>query len=214
MWITQLADRRRLRRLGEGRRRRDPRLRPREGHEGPLRAQDRRQDVAARLDHRRDRHGRRARPGGEPAARASKGLAGPFGCLNKARYGIAWGAIGAAEVCWHARAPVRRSTASSSAGRSPRTSSSSSSSPTCMTEITHRAAVLPAGRPADGRGHGRRRRWCRSSSATRAASRSRSRALARDMHGGNGIADEFHVIRHVSTSRRSTPTRGRTTSMR
>ena len=36
-----------------------------------------------------------------------KGLAGPFGCLNKARYGIAWGAMGAAEFCWHARAPIR-----------------------------------------------------------------------------------------------------------
>ena len=35
-----------------------------------------------------------------------KGLAGPFGCLNKARYGIAWGAMGAAEFCWHARAAI------------------------------------------------------------------------------------------------------------
>ena len=59
-----------------------------------------------------------------------KGLAGPFGCLNSARYGIAWGAMGAAEFCWHARGNTR-STASSSAGRSPPTSWSRRSSPTC-----------------------------------------------------------------------------------
>ena len=52
------------------------------------------------------------------------GLAGPFGCLNRARYGIAWGSMGAAEACFHAAAPIRWS-ASSSAGRSPRPSSCS-----------------------------------------------------------------------------------------
>ena len=56
----------------------------------------------ARLDHRRDRAG-----GGRGAARTRccpgvEGLKGPFGCLNRARYGIAWGAMGAAEFCWHA----------------------------------------------------------------------------------------------------------------
>ena len=51
-----------------------------------------------------------------------EGLKGPFGCLNRARYGIAWGAMGAAEVCWHARAPATRWSASSSAGRWPPTS--------------------------------------------------------------------------------------------
>ena len=56
---------------------------------------------------------------------------GPFGCLNSARYGIAWGAMGAAEYCWHARARNTCSTASSSAGRWPPTSSSRRSSPTC-----------------------------------------------------------------------------------
>ena len=53
------------------------------------------------------------------------GLAGPFGCLNRARYGIAWGSMGAAEACYHARARAIRWSASSSAGRSPRPSSSS-----------------------------------------------------------------------------------------
>jgi glutaryl-CoA dehydrogenase len=63
------------------RRRHHPRLHPREGHEGPLRAEDRRQVRPARLDHRRDRHGRGVRAGREPAARR-QGLKGPFGCLN------------------------------------------------------------------------------------------------------------------------------------
>ena len=58
------------------------------------------------------------------------GLAGPFGCLNVARAGIAWGAIGAAEFCWH-RARDYVLNASSSAARSPPTSSSRKSSPTC-----------------------------------------------------------------------------------
>jgi len=50
-----------------------------------------------------------------------EGLKGPFTCLNAARYGIAWGALGAAEDCWHRRVSTC-STASSSAGRSRRTS--------------------------------------------------------------------------------------------
>ena len=61
----QLADRRRVRRLGQGRRGRDPRLRAREGLEGPARAGDPRQGRPARLDHRRDRDGRRVLPRGE-----------------------------------------------------------------------------------------------------------------------------------------------------
>ncbi len=44
----------------------------------------------------------RVRPGGERCCRGVKGLRGPFSCLNNARYGIAWGALGAAEFCWHA----------------------------------------------------------------------------------------------------------------
>ena len=66
----QRADRRRVRGVGQvgGARERDPRLRAREGHEGPVGAQDRRQAVAALLDHRRDRDGRRGGARGEPAA--------------------------------------------------------------------------------------------------------------------------------------------------
>ena len=53
------------------------------------------------------------------------GLKGPFGCLNRARYGIGWGSMGAAEACYARGAPATRSTASSSAARSPPTSWSS-----------------------------------------------------------------------------------------
>ena len=74
----QLADRRRVRRLGEGRRRRDPRLHPREGDEGPVGAEDRRQVQPARVGHRRDRDGRRVRARGEPAAER----AGPEGAVR------------------------------------------------------------------------------------------------------------------------------------
>jgi alkylation response protein AidB-like acyl-CoA dehydrogenase len=58
----------RVRRVGQGRRRQDPRLRARKRHEGPVGAQDRGQIQPAGVDHRRDRHGRRVRPRGEPAA--------------------------------------------------------------------------------------------------------------------------------------------------
>ena len=54
-----------------------------------------------------------------------EGLKGPFGCLNRARYGIGWGSMGAAEACYRAPRASTRSTASSSAGPSPPTSSSS-----------------------------------------------------------------------------------------
>ena len=68
----QRAHRRRLHRLGQGRCRRHPRLHPGERHEGPLGAEDRGQVLAARLDHRRDRHGRRGGAGGEPAAQGER----------------------------------------------------------------------------------------------------------------------------------------------
>ena len=61
---------------------------------------DQGQGRAARLDHRRDRHGRGVLPE-ENAFPEVRGLKGPFACLNSARYGIAWGALGAAEDCWH-----------------------------------------------------------------------------------------------------------------
>ena len=99
----QCADRRCVRGLGEvGRaRRRDPRLRPRARREGPLDAEDRGQALASRLDHRRDRHGRRRGAGGRAAAERLRPQR-PVRLPQPRALGIAWGAMGAAEVCWHA----------------------------------------------------------------------------------------------------------------
>jgi glutaryl-CoA dehydrogenase len=96
----QQPDRRRVRGLGQGRRRRDPRLRAGKGLEGPVGPGHPRQGGPARLHHRRDRDGRGLLPD-ENAFPEVRGLKGPFTCLNSARYGIAWGALGAAEFCWH-----------------------------------------------------------------------------------------------------------------
>ena len=79
-----------------------------------------------------------------------KGLKGRSAASTRARYGIAWGTMGAAEFCWHARATTRWS-ASSSAGRSPPTSWSRRSSPTCRPR-SRSGCRPPARRPPDGRG--------------------------------------------------------------
>ena len=76
--------------------------------------------VPAGVDHRRNRHGG-VEVGDDALLPNVEGLKGPFGCLNRARYGIAWGSMGAAEACYHA-ARHTRSTASSSDGHSPPTS--------------------------------------------------------------------------------------------
>ena len=72
------------------------------GMAGLTHAEDRGQVLAARLGHRHDHDAGRVRAGGEPCCPRCEGLRGPFSCLNNARYGIAWGALGAAEFCWHA----------------------------------------------------------------------------------------------------------------
>ena len=79
----------------------DPRLHPGEGQEGAGGAGDPRQGRPARLDHRRDRAWTTCSCPEENAFPEVRGLKGPFTCLNSARYGIAWGALGAAEACWH-----------------------------------------------------------------------------------------------------------------
>ncbi|MEL4410562.1 acyl-CoA dehydrogenase [Shewanella algae] len=124
-----------------------------------------------------------------------EGLKGPFGCLNKARYGIAWGALGAAEFCWHAarqysldRVQFGRPLAANQLIQKKLVD--------MQTEITTALfACLQAGRLLD-----------QDSLAIEAISlikrNSCGKALeiarqARDIHGGNGISDEFHVIRHL-----------------
>ena len=123
------------------------------------------------------------------------GLKGPFSCLNKARYGIAWGALGAAEFCWHAarsytldRKQFGRPLAANQLVQLKLVN--------MQTEITlglH--AVLRLGRLIDeDRVAPEMISILKRNSCGKALDIAR---IARDMHGGNGISDEFHVIRHV-----------------
>jgi len=124
-----------------------------------------------------------------------KGLAGPFGCLNKARYGIAWGALGAAEFCWHA---ARQYTLERKQFGRPLAANQliQKKLADMQTEITiGLQACLRAGRLLDeNRCAPETISLIKRNSAAKALEIAR---LARDMHGGNGISDEFHVIRHL-----------------
>jgi glutaryl-CoA dehydrogenase len=124
-----------------------------------------------------------------------KGLKGPFGCLNKARYGIAWGALGAAEACWHAarqyaldRQQFGRPLAANQLVQWKLAN--------MQTEIAlGLEAVLRVGRLTDaGRATAEMVSLIKRNSCGKALEIAR---MARDMHGANGIADEFHVIRHM-----------------
>ena len=123
------------------------------------------------------------------------GLKGPFGCLNKARYGISWGALGAAEFCWHA---ARSYTLERSQFGRPLAANQliQKKLADMQTEITlglH--AVLQLGRLLDaGKGAPEAISLCKRNSCGKALEIAR---MARDMHGGNGVADEYHVIRHM-----------------
>jgi glutaryl-CoA dehydrogenase len=123
------------------------------------------------------------------------GLAGPFGCLNKARYGIAWGALGAAEDCWHR---ARQYTMERSQFGRPLAANQliQLKLANMMTEITlGLQACLRVGRLMDeGRAAPEMVSLIKRNSCGKALDIARA---ARDMHGGNGIADEFHVIRHM-----------------
>lgn len=125
----------------------------------------------------------------------AKGLGGPFGCLNKARYGISWGALGAAEACWHAArnyALERNQFGKPLAG----TQLIQKKLVDMQTEITlglH--ASLQLGRLMDsGRATPEMVSLLKRNNAGKALDVARA---ARDIHGGNGIADEYHVIRHM-----------------
>ena len=124
-----------------------------------------------------------------------KGLRGPFSCLNNARYGIAWGALGAAEFCWHA---AREYTLNRMMFGRPLAATQliQKKLADMQTEITlGLQAVLQLGRLIDAENAApemisllKRNNCGKSLDIAR---------VARDMHGGNGIADEYHVIRHV-----------------
>jgi glutaryl-CoA dehydrogenase len=123
------------------------------------------------------------------------GLKGPFSCLNKARFGIAWGALGAAEFCWHA---ARNYTLERKQFGRPLAANQlvQLKLANMQTEIAlglH--AALRLGRLMDdGRATPEMISLCKRNACGKSLEIAR---VARDMHGGNGIADEFHVIRHM-----------------
>jgi glutaryl-CoA dehydrogenase len=124
-----------------------------------------------------------------------QGLKGPMACLNSARYGIAWGALGAAEFCWHAarnyvleRTQFGRPLAANQLVQKKLAD--------MQTEIAlGLQACLRLGRLKDeGRAAPEITSILKRNSCGKALEIAR---MARDMHGGNGIMDEFHVIRHM-----------------
>jgi len=125
----------------------------------------------------------------------AKGLGGPFGCLNKARYGIAWGALGAAEFCWHA---ARQYTLDRPQFGRPLAANQivQLKLANMMTEITlGLQGALRVGRLIDeGKSTPEMISLVKRNSCGKALDIAR---MSRDMHGGNGISDEFHVIRHA-----------------
>jgi glutaryl-CoA dehydrogenase len=124
-----------------------------------------------------------------------KGLKGPFSCLNNARYGIAWGALGAAEFCFHA---ARSYTLDRKMFGRPlaHTQLVQKKLADMQTEITlGLQSVLQLGRLMDnGEAALEMISLCKRNSCGKSLDIARA---ARDMHGGNGISDEYHVIRHM-----------------
>ncbi len=125
----------------------------------------------------------------------AEGLAGPFGCLNRARYGIAWGVMGAAETCWHAarqygmdRKQFGRPLANNQLFQAKLTE--------MMTEITlGLQACLRVGRLfEEGQMAPEMISIIKRNNCGKALNIAR---MARDMHGGNGISDEFPIMRHM-----------------
>lgn len=125
----------------------------------------------------------------------ASGLAGPFGCLNKARFGIAWGVLGAAEFCWQA---ARQYTLDRIQFGRPLAATQlvQTKLANMQTEITlGLQAALQVGRLMD------QGTWApemvsliKRNNCGKSLEIAR---VARDMHGGNGISDEFGVMRHM-----------------
>lgn len=123
------------------------------------------------------------------------GLKGPFSCLNRARYGIAWGVMGAAEFCWHAaraygleRRQFGRPLAANQLYQKKLAD--------MQTEIAlGLQAALRVGQLMDeGRAAPEAISLIKRNNCAKALAIARE---ARDMHGGNGVSEEFHVIRHM-----------------
>jgi len=124
-----------------------------------------------------------------------KGLKGPFGCLTKARFGISWGAMGSAEFCWHA---ARQYTLDRKQFGKPLAANQliQKKLADMQTEITLQLQLsLRLGRLMDeGRATPEMVSMAKRNATGKALEIAR---MARDMHGGNGVSDEFHVIRHA-----------------
>ena len=124
-----------------------------------------------------------------------KGLGGPFGCLNRARYGIAWGAMGAAEFCWQA---ARTYTLERNQFGRPLAANQliQKKLADMQTEIVLGVqGCIRMGRLFDeGKLAVENISLMKRNNCGKALEIARQ---ARDMHGGNGISDEYHVIRHV-----------------
>ena len=124
-----------------------------------------------------------------------EGLKGPFSCLNKARFGISWGSLGAAEFCWHA---ARNYTLERKQFGKPLAANQliQKKLVDMQTEITiGLQSVLQLGRMMDaGTATPDAISLLKRNNCGKALDIAR---VARDMQGGNGISDEYHVIRHV-----------------
>ena len=123
------------------------------------------------------------------------GLKGPFGCLNRARYGISWGAMGAADFCWHAARnyTLEREQFGRPLAANQLIQKKLADMQTEITLGTH--ACLRLGRLVDeGRAAPEAISLLKRNNCGKALEIART---ARDMHGGNGVSDEYHVIRHM-----------------
>jgi glutaryl-CoA dehydrogenase len=123
------------------------------------------------------------------------GLKGPFGCLNNARFGICWGALGAADFCWHAarqyaldRHQFGRPLAANQLIQK-KLSDMQSEIALGLLACLHLSRLRDAGKATP-----EMVSMLKRNSAGKALEIAR---MARDIHGGNGISDEFHVIRHM-----------------
>ncbi len=132
---------------------------------------------------------------GENLLENASGLRGPFGCLNRARFGIAWGALGAAEACWHA---ARQYCLDRKQFGKPLAANQliQKKLADMQTEITLglQGALQLARMMDNAEAAPEAISLMKRNNCGKALEIAR---MARDMHGGNGIADEFHVIRHM-----------------
>ncbi len=125
----------------------------------------------------------------------ARGLKGPFGCLNNARFGICWGALGAAEFCWHA---AREYVLARNQFGRPLAANQLIQKKLADMQTEIALALLACLHVSRLRDRGLATPEMVSLLKRNCAGKALEVArVARDMHGGNGISDEFHVVRHM-----------------